>query len=145
MVTFSPIFVADTKINYDCDFAAPLKILKLKRRKEIVMYSCYFIFLSLLFNNTGYYNYYFHNIITNVIMFRTEMYLIFLASLMVTYNFRTQGNYRLDHFLIRFSLQKMFRKGWFLVFLLAVTKIFYYIFFNQLHSFLLYIGINARR
>ena len=111
LVTFSPIFVADTKINYDCDFAALLKILKLKRRKEIVMYSCYFIFLSLLFNNTGYYNYYFHNIITNVIMFRTEMYLIFLASLMVTYNFRTQGTYRLYHFLIRFSLQKMFRKG----------------------------------
>ena len=26
LVTFSPIFVADTKINYDCDFVAPLTL-----------------------------------------------------------------------------------------------------------------------
>ena len=42
-------------------------------------------------------------------MSKTEMYLIFLTSLMMTNNFCIESNSRLDHLLFRFSLQRMFK------------------------------------
>ena len=41
---------------------------------------------------------------------RTEIYLMSLAGLMVKNNFFIQNEFRLDHFLFKFSSQRMLRK-----------------------------------
>ena len=41
---------------------------------------------------------------------RAEIYLIFSASAMMANNFYTQKNFRLDHFLFQFSLERMLKK-----------------------------------
>ena len=56
-------------------------------------------------------------------MSKTEMYLIFLTSLMMTDSYCTQSNSRLDHLLFRFSLQRMFTKWSFLAILENIKKI----------------------